>query len=554
MRHVAATQVSERDGGFGLEIRAVGGQTWSVPGNSKRHTVGSLKARLAAFDSRFSTHRADLVLGPAVLGDAETLGGCGLRQDSKLVCVFTDLRAAVLVIGGGVAGYRAVEDLSGRMPDQQIILVDSQEYFENASGLMRAFADPSSWEDIVVRHEDVIKRYENAQFVQGEVVSLRSRSATIESFLHKSNLTIRFKYCIVATGCSWAPRSVSGESLWRPSSLSATRKDSEWFSHDERTVSGRRKHINEVHKTLWNLSDRGGRVLVVGADYPGVEWACDLKEYFPGLSVAIADSVDRCLGSLPPEAARYAAGYMRASGIHLQCGIAYEPDSEDFWQKVGFAGKSDLTYHTIGVSARNGFMPAATLSQRGPGGGGWVLTNTYLQVCHRDQGDRPGDVWAGGRVFAVGDCQYGAVVGTSARKRETVDDVSAAFAIPPVPKTAMAAIYWAEVACGNIASLMRGWPFKEAGWPVIAGNLVVSLGSKDGVVASKITWARDSGEVTLTADKAAALKKRLSWPSEEEFLTTPSRWLAEFSDESPSSRGHILRGDTGVLRQNGEVR
>merc|ERR1712178_416086 len=125
----------------------------------------------------------------------------------------------------------------------------------------------------------------------------------VTAFSDNIRCTIRFEYCIVATGCSWAPRSSSGESLWRPSSLFRTRQDSQWLCHDERTVEGRRKHIMEVHRRLWDLSDANGSVLIIGADYCGVEWACNLKHYFPGLNVAILDPVERCLPSLPRGAA-----------------------------------------------------------------------------------------------------------------------------------------------------------------------------------------------------------------------------------------------------------
>lgn len=549
----AAAPLADFDGGFDVEVRAVGGHIWKLSGNGYMHTVGSLKARLDALDLRFSTHRADLVLGTLVLCDGETLGDCGVRPGAKLVCVFSDLRAAVLVIGGGVAGYRAVEDLSERMPEQQVILVDVQEYSENASGLLRAYADPATWENIIVRHEEAIARFGNARFVQAEVVSLRPGSASVVAFVDNIKFTIRFNYCIVAAGCSWAPRMSSGESLWRPSSLSAVRQRSEWASHDERTVNGRRKHIMEVHKNLWDLSDRKGSVLVVGADYCGVEWACSLKHYFPGLRVAIVDSVERCLPSLPLGAASYADLHMKSVGIATYYDLPFEPEKPGFWRKVGLAGTADITYVTQGVGAQNAFMPSTTVSLRGPGGGGWLLTNTYMQVCLRDAGDRPGQVWASGRVFAVGDCGYGAVAGANMRKASTDngEDMFQAFQIPPVLKTAMAAIYWAEVACGNISSLMGGWPLEEAGWPVVAGNIAVGLGPNDGVVAMNITWARDSGEVVLTGERAAELKRCLSCPDDPEFLSTPSQWLATFLDALPASqRVSAERGHAVLRRRN----
>jgi len=543
--------VDDAAGGFEIEVRAVGGVVWRLTGNSRKHTVGAVKARLAAFDPRFSTHRADLVLGGAVLADLETLEKCGVSSKSKLVCVFTDLRAAVLIVGGGAAGYAAVECLSTKLPDQQIILVDAQEYSENASGILRAYADTSTWEDIVITHEDAISRFANARFVQGELVSLRPGSASIAAFRDNIKFTIRFNYCIIATGCSWASRGLSGESLWRPSCLSATRQGSRWPIYDERTVIGRRGHLKEAHLQLWNLSDRKGSVLVVGADYLGVEWACDLKYYFPGLRVTIVDPLRRCLAALPIDAAQYAERYMKEKGIATFYEVNYEPENSYFWQKVGMSKAADVTYDLRNVSARNGFMPASTVSEKGPGGGGWILTNANLQVCTREAGDRAGQVWSGGRVFAVGDCRYGAVVNPKLHKREKLQDVNEAFIIPPVPKTALAAIYWAEVACTNILAIMNGWRMEEAGWPVTAGVLAVSLGQDDGLVAWKVTWTRDSGEVVLTGRAAVEAKRRLSWPSDPDFLASPSKWWYAFRDQLPASRRLAAESSRGVLRLNG---
>merc|ERR1712137_1533777 len=42
----------------------------------------------------------------------------------------------------------------------------------------------------------------------------------------------------------------------------------------------------------------------------------------------------------------------------------------------------------IGVKASNYFMPAETLSDKGPGGGGWIHFNKYMQVQEAHRGWR----------------------------------------------------------------------------------------------------------------------------------------------------------------------
>jgi len=550
-RPKAATPVDAAEGGFTIEVRAVAGSTWKVPGTSKDHTVGELKERLVAEDVRFRTNRADLVVGSKVLGDAEALGSCGVGPGTRLAAVFSDLRAAVLVVGGGVAGRAAIQELSPVFQDHWIILIDPQEYFEHPCGILRACADPTSWEALVLPFEDAVARYSNVQFIQGEVKSLRPGSATVASACGGPEFAVRFDYCIVATGCSFAPLCTAGESLWKPTCLAGAQKVSAWPALDERTVAGRRRHVLEENRRLWALHDRGASVLVVGADYQGVQWACDLKDYFPKLVVTLVDALPRCLGTLPTNAAEYAERYMCSRGIRTFYGVRHEPGSSAFWERIGLPGRADVTYVLHGVAPRNSFMPEATVSARGPGGGGWILTNTHLQVCFRNAGDRPAQLWAGGRVFAVGDCQYGAVVSKSSRPSHSqghgVADFFDKFSIPPVPKTALAAVSWSRLACRNILAAQSGWPLEEAAWPSEAGIIAVSLGQSDGLVCWKVKCTRDSGEVVLFGEAAAEMKRRLTWPSDREWLVDPTKWLATFQEGIPAGRLLSERGRSALM-------
>lgn len=529
-----------------IEVKAVAGACWTLPGTAGHHTVAAVKERLVAMDPRFRTHRADLILRDVVLGDLVTLKQCGAVAGDRLAAVFSDLRAAVLVIGGGVAGRTAVKELSPAFPEQWIVVVDAQEYAEHACGIVRAFADPAAWECIATRHDDALRGYPNVQFVQGEVLRLRPGSATVASPADGAEFTIRFQYCIVATGCCVAPTGASGESLWKPTALKLPKGASDWPGHDERTVVGRRAHILKEHHRLWEVNDKSGFVLVVGAEYHGVELACDLQHYFTGLQVVLIDHLPRCLGSLPTAAAEYAERYMHSKGIITYYNIAYEPDQPDFWQQLHMRQPADIVYNLQGLSARNSFLPPETLSSKGPGGaGGWIVTNACLQVCvkQKSSGSRPAQAWGGGRVFAVGDCVYGAVAlahvkgaGRRAAGADGGGDAFDAFAIPPVPKTTMAAISWARVASRNILSSAGGWQLEDAGWPAEAGIIAISLGDADGVVVWKVRWMQNSGEVVLSGEAAAAMKRRLTWPDDRDWLMEPTRWLRTFQEGIPASR------------------
>lgn len=219
-------------------------------------------------------------------------------------------------------------------------------------------------------------------------------------------------------------------------------------------------------------------------------------------------------------------------------GVSYQPDNPAFWDQIGIP-HADITYGFSGLQAENSFMPPCVLSERGPGSGGWIITNSFLQVCRRNPGrkadachDRPGEVWACGRVFAVGDCHFGAVAAAVNPPSEH-RSVTSVFDIPPFPRTAFAAAELAAAAISNIVALTKHRPLKLASWPRDAGIVVVGLGPSDGIVAWKVNWERDSGEVILVGAEAAAMKECLSWPEDRQWLADPRRLTSTFHQRLP---------------------
>merc|ERR1712070_88793 len=119
---------------------------------------------------------------------------------------------------------------------------------------------------------------------------------------------------------------------------------------------------------------------------------------FPKLNLTIIDGLPQCLGTLPAKAAAYCEKYMRKKGIGCFFSTFYKPEKEEFWQQIGYPevpGKQGFyqrptkTYVCIGVKASNYFMPEETLSEKGPGGGKWILIKKNLGVATRD-----GELWS----------------------------------------------------------------------------------------------------------------------------------------------------------------
>merc|ERR1711865_1119508 len=115
----------------------------------------------------------------------------------------------------------------------------------------------------------------------------------------------------------------------------------------------------------------------------------------------------------------------------------FAPQDPEFMKGIELPNGADKTYVCIGVKASNYFMPKETLSDVGPGGGGWIIINKKLQVM----GEKGKSLWAKGKIYAVGDCNFGCV--GSHPNRE----------VPPIPKISYPGEEQALHACKSIEIL-----------------------------------------------------------------------------------------------------
>merc|ERR1711920_836229 len=232
-------------------------------------------------------------------------------------------------------------------------------------------------------------------------------------------------------------------------------------------MGGRRRHILEEYHKLNELNQKKSTLLVVGAGFIGVEWVTELEHFFPDLHLTIIDFLPRCLGPLPDIAAEYCSEYMHSCGIREFYGKKYEK-SNDFWKHIELPDGATCTYVCIGVKASNFFMPPETLSDKGPGGGGWIHFNKYMQVCTKVAGGLNGPVWADGTAFAVGDCNYGCI------------GAPPNWEMPPVPKISYPGEEQALHAVVNIKKMYKGkTALQPTWWPWGAGMFATSLGPHD---------------------------------------------------------------------------
>merc|ERR1711941_250267 len=255
----------------------------------------------------------------------------------------------------------------------------------------------------------------------------------------------------------------------------------------------------------------GAQCLIVGAGFIGVEWATEIEHFFPDIQLTIIDALPRSLGPLPDGAANYCQEYMDASGIKQFYGLKYDPKNSEFWKKIGLPKGADETYVCIGVKASNFFMPAETLSDKGPGGGGWIHFNQYLQVCKKKEGGLNGEVWGDGRVWAVGDCNYGCI------------GKPPNWEMPPVPKISYPGEEQALHAVNNVKILAKGSnKLKPTWWPWGAGMFATSLGPHDACFVLAANHEKGSGYMVNWWIPAALQKEIIETTKIDECK---NRWI-----------------------------
>lgn len=352
------------------------------------------------------------------------------------------------------------------------------------------------------------------KFVWGEVLELKGeeRTCTIQPMFVQEKETIDFDFCVIAAGCNFGVFHKWGESLWFPTIHAQARLEGSWPHLDERFIEGRRRHVLEEYGSIQALNDKHASILVVGAGFIGVEWVTELEHFFPNLKLTIIDFLPNCLGPLPARAANYCARYMTKHGIKQFYQMKYDAKSDEFWNKIELPNRPDKEYVCIGVKSSNYFMPKETLSEKGPGGGGWILMDMTLAVKTRE-----GKMWGAddkgfGRIYAIGDCNYGCVE----EQGKKPDD----WPIPPIPKISYPGEEEAIVALKNIEIIdkivYRNQKLSTFGkvlkpqtmhWPWGAGMFATSLGPDDACFVAGANWVKNSGIMCVWGSPCAVQKE-----------------------------------------------
>lgn len=420
-------------------------------------------------------------------------------------------RRRVLVIGGSFSGLCVARDLRDHF---LVTVVDAKEFFEYTPGVLRAYVKPKHLDALTFALQPVVEGRMGCKLIWGEVKSLdgENRTAMIKPMFKAEEEKIDFDFCVIAAGCNFNPFHKWGESLWFPVIHDCARPESTWKHIDERFLEGRRRHILEEYNNIKNLNDGGKKCLVVGAGFIGVEWVTELRHFFPNLKLTIIDFLPQCLGPLPDSAVKYCQNYMNRVGIAQFYNTKYNPGDKKFWEDINLPGGCDKEYICIGVKASNHFMPKEVLSEKGPGGGGWILMDMTLGVKTRDDKKWGADEQGYSRVYAIGDCNYSCVEEKGKKPNE--------WPIPPIPKISYPGEEEAVIACRNIEKIDKiqhekiatdRWGNKlephNMHWPWGAGMFATSLGPTDACFVAGANWEKGSGWCVLWGQLSAVQKE-----------------------------------------------
>jgi len=427
--------------------------------------------------------------------------------------------STVVVIGGGFAGLAACRTLRKKF---NVILVDAKEYFEYYPGILRAYVHPIEHRKLYAMYQQVCDKME-VRFIWGEAKSVDpdKKTVLVNPISRHKDKVINFHYLIVCSGSQYGlymnydnRASSAAECLWYPSFLEKTIKTSTaWEDMDERFLAGRRAHFEYELEVLKKMATEESTIVIVGAGFVGIEFATEVKYYFPGIEVVVVEARDACVAVMPPRCRQYCQRYMDKAGIKTIYKFNYKSLSEHKTSLAEYGvAEPARVYMAVGVRSINQFLPKECLDamkyDEGTGDctrGGFIVANKKCQIMVQSaEGEKP---WGNGLVFAAGNCCQ--IQGMR------------------LPKNSFPGEDMASIACHNIMHFEKRknskWKaggcfagcrlkkMKEIHWNWGMGLCATSLGPHDATFVVGSTEASGSGYQVLTGCLSAQQKEFIRW-------------------------------------------
>lgn len=200
----------------------------------------------------------------------------------------------VVIVGGlGLGGLILFQQLKKSKHIDQIVLIDSKNFFEFTPSIIYAIQDPRKLKKITIPVEKII-RNKKAKFIKGIVKSISSNEVhfSMESSLEMSKVS--FDVCILAFGAA---------NTW------PFRSSSQKFG----TLEARIQEIGLVSQQVKENEE----LVVKGAGFVGVEAVTGLHQTRKGQAVLV-DRNSEPMKSLGPRVSKKLKRYLAKKGISLK--------------------------------------------------------------------------------------------------------------------------------------------------------------------------------------------------------------------------------------------
>ncbi|GGV05215.1 oxidoreductase [Actinomadura cremea] len=279
----------------------------------------------------------------------------------------------VIVVGGGLAGVRAVEALRKKGYEGALTLVSAERHRPyDRPPLSKAVLAGDSDDTTVDADWDALR----CELLLGErATALRPDAPGRGGVLATTAGDLRFDGLVIATGAT--PITLPGDGR----------------QHVVRTI--------EDARDLRGLLTEGARVAIVGAGWIGAEVATTAAR--KGCAVTVVEAADTPLANaLGPEAGALTAPWYAEAGVELRTGVkvAEVDDRGLVLAADGAAGRIDADAVVVGVGVRPdlGWLAGSgLLLERG------VVTDGSFRTCHEGaEPGTPGEYRPD--IVAVGDC------------------------------------------------------------------------------------------------------------------------------------------------------
>lgn len=193
---------------------------------------------------------------------------------------------SIVVVGGGLVGITALRELEKRVPDAEIILVETREYLEVSFAMPRALMEPTGLGKTMRAPYTSLTQAKHLRFSAQQIVAS-------EVVLEDGN-RLPFDYAIVSTGS---------------------------FTKGAPFIKGHETH--SIDDRLKELAARSGQLadsknlLIIGGGPIGVELAGEVADRYSDKKITLAHASDRLLPALPEKAGHKAAKKLRELGVHV---------------------------------------------------------------------------------------------------------------------------------------------------------------------------------------------------------------------------------------------